>query len=125
MFLAQFAGSLSCAGADMPARPLARYAGNAGHGVFVVTTTVSGSVTLTLSMFESVNTPRRAGRLGFAPRNESMLSLIASASTGVPSWNCTPGRSPIVHSSYVAFGVIDFARYGTYLPLLLIVASGS
>ena len=48
-----------------------------------------------------------------------MLSFTASASTGVPSWNFTPGRSVIVHSSNVALGVTDFARYGTYLPLLL------
>ena len=76
----------------MPVRPVEKYAGNAGHGVLVFTTTVSGSSTVTVSMFESVKIPRRAGSFGFAPRRESMLSFTASASTGSPSWNFTPGR---------------------------------
>src|SRR5262245_61625227 len=110
-FDAHVDGSFSCAGATIPARPpLNSSAGNAGHGVLVVTETVSGSTTFTSATFANTNVLRRALIFGFAPRYESRLSFTASASTGVPSVNFTPGRSLIVHWSYVALGVTDSAR---------------
>src|SRR5215471_8834163 len=126
MFVAQFEGLLICAGAMIPSRPvLYRYAGKAGHGFFIVTWTVIGSVTVTPAMFVNTNVKSRAGRFGFTPRYESRFSFTAFASSGSPSWNLMPGRSVIVHCVKSALGVTDFARYGTYWPFALRTVSVS
>ena len=69
MLVGHVAGSSSCAGATMPARPPRnRYAGNAGHGVFDFTDTVNGSTTVTSATFEKMNELMRAWTFGLTPR---------------------------------------------------------
>ena len=114
MFVSHVASSLSCAGAEMPVRPVVhRYQWNATHGTFVLTTTVRSSGVVTLAMLP--NTKPSSTPL----RQASMFWATAAEFSGLPSWNVMPGRSVIVHSSYVEFGSTLLARYGWISPLLL------
>src|SRR3954469_13778336 len=92
MLVSQVALLLICAGAAIAARPdVQRYAGNAIHGCFMVTTTVSSPSVATEAMFLNTNWSR-------SPLvHASMFCFTASALSGSPSWNEMPERRVIVH----------------------------
>src|SRR3954452_7111906 len=92
MFVSHVALLLICAGAAIAARPeVQRYAGNATHGCFMFTTTVSSPSVVTEETFLNTNWSR-------SPLvHASMFCLTASALSGSPSWNLMPERSVIVH----------------------------
>src|SRR5262249_7657078 len=89
----------SCFWPMIPTRPEPqRNHGNATHGRFVVTETVSGSTTFTSVTSENTNVKGSGFRAGYLPRYASRLFFTTCAVSGDPSENVTFGRSLIVHS---------------------------
>src|SRR5262249_53223142 len=77
-----------------------------------------GSVTVTVVAFVAVYEPRPAivarqfdPAAGFFWMFQ--LETTAAALSGVPSLNCSPGRSVMVHTVLAALGVTDKASRGT------------
>jgi hypothetical protein len=58
-------------------------------------------------------------------RYVSKMVFIAAEFSGVPSWNCTFGRSVTVHSVKSVLGSTDSARYGWISPFSSRRTSGS
>ena len=86
---------------------VARTDGRATHGAARRNTTVVGSVT-SMAVMGSTKLLVTSD-----PRWRSTLTLTASPSIGVPSWNVTPGRSSIVHDRRSGASVSDSASPGS------------
>ena len=80
--------------------------GKVDHGVAMVTTTV-----VALAACTDATGARRAAAEG-AVRWASRLAATAAASSGVPSWKVTSGRTVMVQTVKSAFGVTAEASSG-------------